>query len=566
MTHAASPQALFQEAVALHQKGRLAEALEAYDRVIALAPRFANAFANRGVALRRLGRLDEALDSYDRALALDPGSADAHANRGNVLQDLGRFEEALSSQEAACRLRPKDPTFENNLGNALQSLGRQAEALAHYEAALAAKPDYPTAHFNRGITLAAMERAEEALASYDRAIALRPDYAEAHGNRGTLLISLRRFDEGLASLQTAVALKPGDAGALNKLGVALMAAGQVETALATFEAALLKDPASAEARTNRGLCLLTLGRYSEAWADYERRWDLATFADKSAGANAPALMARVELGLSRAELAGRRVLVLDEQGVGDVIMFSSMLPDLTAVAAEVGLVCAPRLRRLLTAGFPNVTVLTPAAAAQEAAHYDRVVPIGSLGRLFRNSRADFPGRAYLRAPDAIRDAWLDRLGPSPARLRVGLSWRGGTPSTGQGDRSIALSDLRPLLDLPDCEFVSLQYGDVREDVAAANAGLARPIRLFPAHEIDDFEDLAGLVQALDVVVTVQTALAHVAGSVGAPTLVMARRQGATFISLPWYASVTILRQDDDRTWGPVIAEVASRLKGFTPRD
>jgi tetratricopeptide (TPR) repeat protein len=563
VTHAASPQVLFQQAVALHQQGRLPEALEIYDQVIAAAPRFANAFANRGVALRRLGRLDEALESYDRALALDPASADAHANRGNVLQDLGRFEEALASQEAACRLRPGDATFENNLGNALQSLGRPEDALAHFDAALAAKPDYATAYFNRGITLATLSRTDEALASYEQAISLRPDYAEAHGNRGKVLVSLRRFDEGLASLRTAVALRPGDPGALNKLGVAMMAAGQVEAGLATFEAALACDAASAEAHTNRSLCLLTLGRYAEAWDDYERRWDLSAFAERSSGGASPELMARLELGLSREDLAGRRVLVLDEQGVGDVIMFSSMLPDLTEVAAEVALLCDPRLRKLLAAGFPGVTVLTAGVAAQVASQYERVLPIGSLGRLFRNRRADFPGTPYLRAPDTVIQAWRDRLGPSSARLRVGLSWRGGTPNTGQGERSIALADLQPLFDLPDCEFVSLQYGDVGEEVAAINEGLARPIRLFPPEQIDDFEELAGLIGALDVVVTVQTALAHVAGAVGARTLVMARRHGATFVALPWYGSVTLIRQDDGRAWAPVIAEVAARLETFT---
>lgn len=461
------PRALFHQAVALHQAGKVVEALAAYDRAIAASPGDCAAWGNRGVALRSLGRLEEALASYDAAIAINPDYVDGHGNRGNTLQDLGRYEEARASLERACALRPRDAKLRNNLGNAYVSLGDSQAALACYEAAVAIQPDYIDALFNRGIAL------------------------------------------------------------------------------------------------------LALDRFEEGWRDYEYRLQTGPYVKQWAGLVSPEVRAVVETDLQLSQITGRDILVVTEQGVGDVIMFASMLPDLIQVAGRVSILCQPRLRRLFAASFPGVAFAPEDKPAEVIASVDHVLSIGSLGRLFRNHLSDFPKRPYLITTPGVRARWAERLGPSPARLRVGLSWRGGTPQTGAQNRSIALSDLRALLDLSDCEFVSLQYGDPRDEVAAVNATLDRPIRCFDPKDIEDFEDLAGLVQSLDVVVSVQTALVHVAGSLGTPTLAMSRRvvphrYGSSTSTLAWYGAVDLIRQDETRTWAPVIAEVAARLAEFNP--
>lgn len=204
------------------------------------------------------------------------------------------------------------------------------------------------------------------------------------------------------------------------------------------------------------------------------------------------------------------MLLLGEQGIGDQLMFASMIPDLARATAALRCVCDARLVRLFANSFDKVGFDGPTTAQIRRDEIDAILAMGSLGGLFRGRAADFPGSPYLRPSAAIREAWGRRLGPASGRLRVGLSWRGGLPSTRRNERSLALNQLQPLFALPGCEFVSLQYGEVAAEVADA----AAPIRVFPPADIDDFEDLAGLVANLDVVVSVQTALVHLAGAVG----------------------------------------------------
>lgn len=545
---------------ALFHLGRIEEALAAFDAALAIRPDWADARLNRGAALRRLGRLDEALAAYDALLRLHPNAAAVRANRGNVLMDLGRANEALAEFEAALAAQPDSALAHNNRGNALLSLARHAEALAAFEAALALKPDYPTACYNRGVALMELDRPAEALAAFDAALALAPGYVDAHNNRGHALLDLQRHAEALESFRAAIRLAPDPRDFQANYRGVLRRIGEVEAALADADAALARDPGSGEARFSRALALLTLGRFEAGWADYEHRLEAKTFLASSAGPLPPALRPRLARGIAREDLAGRRVLLLAEQGIGDIVMFASMVPDVAALAAETAFAAEPRLARLFAASFPGVRILDPAQAVREAAAFDLLLPVGSLGRLFRNRREDFPGTPYL-APDAqTRRRWAGRLGPRRGRLRVGLSWRGGVRATGRADRSVPLAELAAPLAAAGCELVSLQYGEVEAEIAAAGA----PIRRFPAAETDDFAELAGLALACDVVVSVQTALVHLSGAVGAPALVMVPfapewRYASEATTMPWYRSVTLIRQAEDRVWAPVIRQVVDRL-------
>lgn len=544
--------------------GRWPQALEAAERSVALDPAFAPAQVRHGVALQTLGRPEAALAAFDAALALKPEAADAHLGRGVALRALGRPAEAVASYDAALALRPDYLEAHNNRGNALMELGRAAEALADFERALTLQPRSANAHSNRGNALLNLERPQDALAAFDAAIALDPGLAVAHYNRAMALAALRRHDEAVASFEAALALRPGDPLYLNNYGLALALAGRPEAALAAFDAALAVDPDHADAHWNRGVRLLTLGRFAEGWAEYEHRWRVPAFLATSVGRMTPKLRARTAPDLRVEDLRGRRVLVVDEQGVGDVLMFASMIPDLQRDAGAVALVCEDRLAGLFANSFPGVTLVAPDAAEAAAERAEVVLPIGGLARLYRNRLEDFPGTPYLAARPQVRERWAERLGPKAAALRVGISWRGGTAATGGEDRSIPLEAVTPLLALADCEFVSLQYGDPAPEVAAVNARLARPVRLFAPDEIADFEELAGLVQSLDLVVSVQTALVHLCGALGAPCLAMLTRTpewryAAQPDTMPWYGSVRLVRQGQDRRWEPVIAAVAGEL-------
>ncbi|WP_293677696.1 tetratricopeptide repeat protein [uncultured Phenylobacterium sp.] len=449
-------------------------------------------------------------------------------------------------------------------GRALFGQGRFGAALAAFDEAIAVHPRSPLAHSGRARALVALGRAGEGLASADRALGLDPGLADAWRGRGLALLELKRPDEALAAFRAvAPAGTPVEqADSVADVGLALAGLGRHDEASATYDEALAIAPHAPLARYRRAWVRLLRRDFAGGWDDYEARW-LQRHA--TAGHMTPAFRERLTLGPAVDDLRGQRVLVVAEQGVGDVIMFASVLPDLAAIAAKVTCVVEFRLLTLFSVSFPDIEVVAGSGPALvDLARIDRVVAIGSLPAAFRRAEADFPGRPYLRPMPRTVEAWRARLGPSPGLRRIGISWRGGAAQTGVAARSMPLETLRPLFEHPGYEVVSLQYGDVTAELAAVNAGLARPIVSFPRKEIDDFEALAGLVCALDGVVTVQTALAHLTGAIGQLGLVMIPprpewRYGDGGTDMPWYASLRLFRQADGEGWAPVLGRVIEAL-------
>lgn len=467
--------------------------------------------------LRQAGRAAEALAASDAALAENPADPNAHAVRGNALMDLGRLEEALAACDAVVALAPSVASAHANRGNVLMKLARFGEAAAAFEAAAGLQPT-AAFHNNLGAALLELGRTEPALEAYGRAVALAPSDPQAHANRAAALLKSGRVE----AAEAALAVAPG--------------------------------PAAPLAHWNLALGLLARGRYASGWAQYEHRWRAEHFLRESKGQTTPELRAQFRSDLAAADLAGRALLV-GEQGVGDVLMFASLVPDLLRDAGAVSLLVDRRLKRLFAHAFPEVRVLEPGEALPAR---DVTLPIGALARLYRRRLEDFPGTPYLSASDAARRRWAERLGPKARRLRVGLAWRGGTEATRQASRSLPLTAFGPLLAREDCEFVSLQYGDAQAEAA----GL--PVRVFPAPDLEDFDDQAGLIQALDVVVSVQTAVVHLAGALGQRALVLLPnepewRYAAQAETMPWYRSVRLLRQDQPGEWDSVIRRVAEAL-------
>jgi Flp pilus assembly protein TadD len=480
-----------------------------------------------GLRQLREQRPAEAAETFRRLLQIAPGHAAARVDLGVALLSLGRAGEAEAAFRGVLAAHPRHPAALKNLGVLLMEQSRHVDGLAVADTALAEEPDHRQALLLRGAALAGAGRAEDAVAAYEQALAARPDDHEALTQLGLAQAALQQYEAALAALDRAVALRPDD----------------------PF------------ARSRRGTLRLQLRDFG-GWADYEARLDLRRFLARSGGVITPAIAgALVRSSATAAALAGRRVLLLGEQGIGDQLMFASMVPDLARTAAAVSCVCDARLVRLLANSFEQVRFDGPETAQIRRDEIDAVLAVGSLGGMFRTREADFPGSPYLRPGPAVREAWARRLGPASGRLRVGLSWRGGLPSTRRNERSLSLEQLQPLLALPGCEFVSLQYGDVAAEVAAAGA----PIRVFPPQEIEDFEDLSGLVANLDLVVSVQTALVHLAGAVGKACLTLVPhnpewRYGARGEDMPWYGAVRLFRQDAPGGWAPVIERVAEALR------
>ena len=485
-------------------------------------------------------------------------AAEAEFERALGLHQAGDPARALAGYDRALTLNPNHAVAWLNRGAALRSLGRLEDAVASYNRAVAIRPDYAQAYSNRGNVLLDLQRMDDAVESFDRAIALKPDLAEAWSNRANALNSLRQFEEAVDSAGRALALNPVFATAHYYRGNAFYGLGQTADALSSYDAAIAMAPGHADAHWNKALCLLLTGDFARGWELYE--WRLRGEQGRRKRLQFPQIP-----GLGRAAVQDKSVLLQNEQGIGDQIMFASMIPDLAADAASVTSVCDPRMLPLLRNSIPNVDFVASSGAHRlDAAEFDTVFALGSLGRLYRGEANTFPRTPYLKPRDGAVAAWSERLGAKTTRLRVGLSWRGGTPATDTEARSLNLMDLRPLLDLADVEFVSLQYGEAGAEVRTINANLTRPVRIFPAADIDDFEQLAALVLNLDLVVSVQTALIHLSGAIGAPCLVLTPfapqwRYGASGPAMPWYGSVRLLRQPRAGDWTSVIGEAAQAL-------
>lgn len=528
-------------------------------------------------ALRRGGRLEEAVAAYDAALALHPASLEARFNRANTLQALGRHADAVAAYEALLQARPEDAEAWNNRAVSLAALGRQAQSLASCEEALALRPGYPEALHNRGNALAALGRLDEALESLDAALQRRPELAAALASRARVLERVGRNADALADYEAALRLRPGDAGilcdqshalqvlgrhaealavlaeapdaapVLTNRGNALQALGRHGEALACYQRALAASPGDVQVEWNMALAYLALGDYERGWPLYEARW-------RSALHPAPRTSEQPQW-TGEGELAGRRVLLHAEQGFGDAIQFVRFARPLAARGAEVIVACAPPLRRLFERADGVARVVVPGHEPLPA--FDLHAPLMSLPLALGTTLQSLPPAPYLHADPARREAWRARL--AGGRRRIGLVWAGNPEFPAARLKACPPALLRALVQAPGCRFVSLQTGEARAGVSELGAGV-----LDAAGELADFADTADLVAALDLVIGIDTAAAHLAGALGKPAWILLPfaadwRWLVGRADSPWYPSVRLYRQAAPGDWPGVIARVCADL-------
>ncbi len=536
----------------LHELKRFEEALASYDRALALRPDHAEALFNRGMTLHELKRFDEALASYDRDLALRPDHAEALCNRGNVLVDLKRFAEALASYERALAVRPDYAEALYNRGMALRELKRPAEALASYECALALRPDHAEAFYNRGVMLRQLKRLDEALASYDQAVALKPDYVDALNNRGVALHELKRFDEALASYDRALALRPDYVPALSNRGVTLHELARLDEALACYDDALALNPTYADGHFNKALLRLLKGDFDTGWREYEwRRWKDDNLTLYRRDFTQP-------LWLGQTTIEGKTIRLHAEQGFGDTIQFCRYAPLVAARGARVLLEVPVQLKDLMAtlAGVAEVI-----ATQNELPDFDLHCPLLSLPLALATRVESIPAQVpYLSVPAESLSRWTGAVGPK-RRLRIGLVWSGSSGHKGDAVRSINLRSLLPVLDI-DAEFISLQK-DVRADDATVLREHGDIVHF--GDKLDTFADTAAIIANLDLVISVDTSVAHLAGALAKPVWVLLPfvpdfRWLLDREDSPWYPTARLFRQQAAGDWAGVIGRVVVELE------
>ena len=538
----------------LLQGGRYAAALASYERAAALDPAHAGSHTNRGLALDALGRRGEAVASYDRAIALSPGNALAHTNRGNALAALGRLPEALASHDAAVALAPGDPQAWYNRGNALLATQPEA-ALASYDRAIALDPQAAETWCNRGLALDALGRFDDALASFDRAIALRPHNAEAALGRGNVLGKLERWNAALASYDQALACDPASAKAWCNRAIACVTLGRFAEAIDGFERALTLEPDDASTHRHLAIVRLTIGDFARGWTEYEWRWQTPAFRRRPF---------TQPMWTGDADIAGKTILLHAEQGLGDAIQFCRYATQVARRGAHVVVESPPPLARLMRT-LPGIASVVEAGSPLPA--FDLHCPLMSLPHAFHTTLATVPAEVpYLSAAPARIAAWRERLA-SLRRPRIGLAWAGNPRYPNDARRSIALASLLPLIGDAPASIVTLQK-DLRPGDAELLARAPGIVRL--DQDLTTLDETAAAMAALDLVIAVDTAVAHLAGALARPVWVLLPfvpdwRWMLDRGDSPWYPTARLFRQTTRDDWTEVIARVGAAIGQLTVR-
>jgi tetratricopeptide (TPR) repeat protein len=532
------------------QKGDARAALEGFDKAIKLDPANAQYRFDRARALKAQNRLEAALVAYDKAVALDPAHADAWSGRGNILRDLGRREEALASYDRALQIQPAAAETWANRGALLRELERYDQALASYERALALNPGAAEGLYNRAIALLDLDRAQDALADCEAAVTLRPDWAEAWSNRGVVLRRLKRLPEALASHDRAVVLDPDSADGHYNRALALQDLKRLDEAIAGYDRAIALSPAAVDPPMTRATALLMKGDFARGWPAYEARW-------KRPGLVRIKRDFRQPLWLGKTVIHGKTILLHAEQGLGDTLQFARYAPLVAERGARVILeVQAPLVELMRTLQGVDMVM----ARGDPLPAFDCHAPLLSLPLACGAAPDAIPAPAsYLHADPAKSAAWAQRLG-GKAAPRVGLVWNGSAAQENDRNRSLALATLLPHLP-QGLDYVSLQ-AELRESDRAALQ--ASDIRHF-GPDLHDFTDTAALCSQMDVVVSVCTSGAHLAGALGKDTRILLANLGVCWRWLsdrsdsPWYPSARLYRQGADNDWGPVLQRLGADL-------
>jgi len=496
--------------------GRPASAAIWFDRALDVDPLNASAHLDRGVILRNLGRLPEALASFERALALDPHLTAAHANRGVLLKELRQWDAALASLDSAIAQNPHMGSAHANRAAVLLELGRWRAALASCDEALRIAPHQAQAHCNRGSALRALGCLSESLASYDAAIHLDAGLAEAYSNRGAVLADLHEWEQARESYDAAIALRPD----------------------------------FAEARFNRSVIALLRGEFS-GWMDYEWRW---------LNENGKTCRERRDFAQpawrGKEPLAGRTILLFAEQGLGDTLQFCRYVPLVAALGATVILEVQKPLVKLLR-GLPGISYAI--ARGEPLPAFDCHCPLLSLPLAFGTQLDTVPAAACYLEPDAALIAeWTKRLGDS-GQPRIGLAWSGNRRNANDRYRSVALAQLIEALP-PGARYFCLQT-DIRE---TDRPTLAASSIVCHCEELD-FPATAALCAAMDLVISVDTSIAHLSGAIGKRTWILLPQNGDWRWLLarddsPWYESVRLFRQQRLGDWCGVLSTLNENVR------
>jgi tetratricopeptide (TPR) repeat protein len=550
-----SPEAAFRLACSLAAQGKRQEAIGAFRRTLQIKPDHVDALARLGVALAESGNLGEAVSNLRQAIQLRPDFAKARHNLGVALSQQGHLEKARHHLEHALRLRPDYSEAAYNLGNVLNSMGRREEAIASFRRAIEHQPNHAGAYTNLGLALTEAGRSAEAISILQQAVRLRNQSAEAYNNLGLALADLGRFAEAEAVYQKALERNHRDPTIHNNLGSMLRFAGRLKESLTSYQIALWLDPHSASAHWNRSLAWLQAGNFEQGWPEYEWRW-------KRQKAKPHPFRQPLWDGSS---LDGRTIVLHLEQGTGDTFQFIRYAPLVKQRGGTVVLHCPANLIPLLSR-CKGIDRLVPDGA--ELPQGDTQAPLMSLPGIFRTTLATVPATVpYLFVDEARVESWRGHL-CSLAGFKVGIAWQGNRNHAWDHHRSVPLSAFAPLASIPGVSLISLQKGYGSEQLRSLGKRL--PIVDLPSEQnptAESFVDTAAIMKNLDLVISVDTSIAHLAGGLGVPvwvglSLMADWRWLLDCEDAPWYPGMRLFRQTRLGDWAAIFERIKVELQGL----
>jgi tetratricopeptide (TPR) repeat protein len=577
----AAHQKLLQDGLRLHQAGQLAEAAALYKQVIDQDPNNADALDLMGAIFYASGNLEMAITFAEAAISVQPAYFAPYVNLGNALQASGRMEEAISAFQKALDLNAKNPHAANNLASAFNALGRFEEGLDAAGKALVLDMTMAEAHNNLGNSQVGLGQKEDAINSFQAAVRLNSELTDAQFNMGTMLLEtgepdqalfpltksiqldpaspvkhynlgnayrqLERYDEAIGSYRAAIALKPNYADALSNLGAVQQTLGQLTDAISTFRQAVAIESDSADLHWNLSLALIQNGDFSEGWQEHEWRWQNPAFKEP-----------RLEFNQPRWEgqsLEGKTILIHAEQGLGDAIMFARYIPMVVELGGRVVLECRKPLLRLLERidGVAELVVRD-----EPLPDFDCYIPHNSLPVAFGTTLDTIPAMVpYLWPPESGQ---VDPRLSAADGFKVGFVWAGSPTNADDKNRSVSFEHFETLFDIAGATFFSLQVGD---HAGKPNSTMVTDL----APGFSDFADTATAIAALDLVISVDTSVAHLAGALGKPVWTLLPHAGEwrwlhDRDDSPWYPSMKLFRQTKRGDWSEVFERAKSELSGI----
>ena len=559
------------QAVALHQAGKLPKAEQLYQQVLADNPRNSDALHLLGVIAYQVGKHEISVNLITNAIEIDSQQVEAYNNLGIVFKEQGKLEESVQAHHKAIEIQPDHAEALYNLGDTYQKQGKLEESIQAYYKAIEIQPNYTEAYNNLGIALKEQGELELAIQAYHKAIEIQPNYAEVHYNLGNAYQEQIKLELATQVYHKAIEIQPNYAEAHNNLGNAYQEQGELELAIQAYHKAIEIQDDFAEAHNNLGQILLLLGYFRQGWEEYEWRWQCRNFSIGQRNFPQPLW--------NGSNLQGKSILVWTEQGIGDEIMFANLLDSLKKISSHIIVECEIRLVAFFQRSFPETQFVpreNPPNSRLLNSNIDYQVPIGSLGQWLRPDEDSFKQnrQSYLTTctdkSEQIKKRYQSLAADS---ILIGISWKStGAKQKQTLSKSTTLKDWTSILSQQGCCFINLQYGDIEPELEQFQEETG--LKIYCDQEIDalqNLDDFATQVSALDLVVSTSNTTAHIAGALG-------KRVWTLLPYMPnwrwmlnrndtlWYPHMRLFRQNTIGDWRDVFQRVTLALEQHITND